>query len=65
MTYDKQELEIVEMDPCTHREIRHYANLKEVCTVKKVSKQALHQAIEEGDICAGSRWTLRKFYSAK
>jgi len=63
VTYEKRELEIVELTPDTHKEIRSYENLTRAAHEKDVSKQALYQAIKNAEVCAGSRWVLRKFYS--
>lgn len=61
MPYSKQELEIVELDAETHQVINHYETLKIAAEEKDVSKQAIHQALTDGSVCAGSRWRLRRF----
>jgi len=63
VTYEKRELEIVELAPDTHTEIGSYKNLTHAAHEKGVSKQALYQAIKNAEVCSGSRWVLRKFYS--
>lgn len=60
--YTKQDLVVIELDSATHKEIARYSNLREAAVEKGVSKQAIHQAIHEGTVCAGSRWCLAAYY---